>query len=253
MRRIGWFSCGAASAIACHYMLSLPSNHETVIAYCDTGSEDWDNHRFMGECEHKLFGGRVEVLRNEEYRNTWEVWERRKYLAGVHGAPCTLELKVKPRLVFQKPEDVHFFGYTADKSDVNRAEAMREEYPELIMRFPLIETGLTKANCLAMLQTEGIEPPRVYAMGLPNANCIPCVKATSPAYWALIRKEFPDQFERLANMSREMGVRLSRIKNERVFIDEIPADHPTTDPVAPECDLLCQLVEKDLADMKEGI
>ncbi len=42
-RVVIWFSCGAASAIATK--LSKPD----VIAYCDTGYEDYDNSRFMGE------------------------------------------------------------------------------------------------------------------------------------------------------------------------------------------------------------
>ena len=44
-RKVSWFSCGAASAIATK--LSNPD----VIAYCETGSEDYDNKRFMTECE----------------------------------------------------------------------------------------------------------------------------------------------------------------------------------------------------------
>jgi len=42
-------------------------------------------------------------------------------------------------------------------------------------------------------------------------------------------------------------VRLCRIKGERVFIDEIPADWPTTNPIAPACDFLCQIAVEDAA------
>ena len=58
-----------------------------------------------------------------------------------------------------------------------------------------------------------------------------------------MRREFPQQFERMSKLSRELDVRLSRIGGERVFIDEIPADWPVTDPVQPYCDFLCQLSE----------
>jgi hypothetical protein len=90
--------------------------------------------------------------------------------------------------------------------------------------------------------------PPLYALGFPNNNCIPCVKATSPAYWALMRKQFPEQFERMAKLSRELDVRLCRIDGERAFIDEIPADHPTTNPIAPACDFLCHLAEMELSN-----
>ena len=238
-RVVSWFSCGAASAIAT--LLASPD----VIAYCETGSEDFDNARFMHDCE-RVFGRLITKLRNEKFADTWAVWEERRYIAGNAGAPCTGILKVDPRLHFQRPDDIHVFGYTADSRDVARAEAMREHWPELRISTPLIDKGITKAACLAMLKSLGIQPPRVYAMGLPNANCIPCCKATSPDYWALIRKEFPAEFSRMAKLSRDLGARLTRINGERSFIDEIPDDQPVTQAIAPECDFLCGLAEQEL-------
>lgn len=35
--------------------------------------------------------------------------------------------------------------------------------------------------------------------------------------------------------------------NVRIFIDEIPADWPTTNPIAPACDFLCQIALEDAA------
>jgi len=232
-RIVCWFSCGAASAVATKLINS------DVIAYCETGSEDYDNARFMLDCE-EWFGKDVTRLSHHEYKDTWSVWEKRRYISGIAGAPCTGELKIAPRLAFQMPDDIHVFGYTADASDIRRAETLRENWPELKIVTPLIDRNINKAACIAMIQRAGIEPPRVYEMGFPNANCIPCCKATSPAYWALVRKEFPIEFKRMASLSRELGARLTRIKNQRCFIDEIPADHPVTNAIAPACDFLCQ-------------
>lgn len=239
MRRISWFSCGAASAVATK--LSRPD----VIAYCETGSEDVDNARFMLDCA-AWFERDITTLRNPKFRDTWAVWEKRKYISGIAGAPCTTELKVNPRLEFQRPDDIHIFGYTADASDVARADALKENWPDLNVEYPLIDAGITKASCLAMIESVGIKPPRVYAMGFPNANCIPCCKATSPAYWALVRKHYPAEFDQMAELSRRLGARLSRVDGERVFIDEVPDDQPTTEPIAPECDFLCALAMEDL-------
>lgn len=238
-RKISWFSCGAASAIATK--LSNPD----VIAYCETGSEDFDNRRFMVDCE-SWFGKKIKTLKSPEFNSTWEVWEKRRYLAGISGAPCTGALKVKPRLEFQLPGDINVFGYTADSRDVARAEALKENWPDLIIETPLIDRGITKAACLAMLQTIGIKEPRTYAMGFPNANCLPCVKATSAEYWSLVRIHFRAEFDRMAQLSRSLDVRLARLNGERVFIDEIPEDHPVTEPIAPECDFLCAMAEQDL-------
>lgn len=237
-RTIGWFSCGTASAVAVKLMGAQP-------VYCETGSEHPDNARFMADCE-AWFGRDVERLRGD-YDDTWDLWTKRRYLAGVEGALCTIELKVIPRLAFQRPDDIHVFGYTADARDVDRADRIRANYPELTVLTPLIERGLTKAACLDMVQRAGIRLPPMYAMGFQNNNCIPCAKATSPAYWALMRKNFPDEFYRMAKLARELNVRLCRLDGERAFIDEIPLDHPTTNPIQPSCDFLCHIAEQDLA------
>ena len=236
MRTIGWFSCGAASAVA---MKLCP---EAQPVYCETGAEHSDNVRFMADCETWL-GRKVTKLQSEKYVDTWDVWQKRRYLAGIDGAACTVELKVIPRLDFQLPTDVHVFGYTADAADAARANRLRETYPELKIVTPLIERGILKEHCIAMVERAGIAPPVMYAFGFGNNNCIPCVKATSPNYWALVRQTFPDQFERMAKLSRDLDVRLCRIGGERAFIDEIPAGWPTTDPIQPSCDFLCHLAE----------
>ena len=64
----------------------------------------------------------------------------------------------------------------------------------------------------------------MYGLGFQNNNCIGCVKATSPAYWARVRRYFPEVFDRRARQSREYGARLVRIDGERRFLDELPAD-----------------------------
>jgi 3'-phosphoadenosine 5'-phosphosulfate sulfotransferase (PAPS reductase)/FAD synthetase len=239
-RILSWFSCGAASAVATK--IAIEKYGAAVLpVYCHTGSEHPDNARFMADCE-KWFGDFVHLIGSAKYEDTWDVWEKRKYLAGIDGAPCTTELKIIPRLDFQKPSDVHVFGYTADAADVKRASRLRMNYPEMQIETPLIDAGLTKQAVLAMLERAGIALPPMYAMGFQNNNCIPCVKATSPSYWALVRKQFPAEFERMVELSRRLDVRLARLGDERVFIDEIPADHPTTNPIAPSCDFLCHLV-----------
>jgi len=238
-RVISWFSCGAASAVATHLV------PDAVPVYCETGSEHEDNKRFLSDCE-KWFGRKVTCIKSAEFDDTWHVWEKTRWLAGVKGARCTTELKVIPRLEFQHPYDIHIFGYTADGADIKRATQLRENYPELTIKTPLIDAGLTKSAVLALIKTAGIKIPEMYQLGFQNNNCIPCVKATSPNYWALIRKEFPDQFKRMADLSRKLNVRLCRIKGERSFIDEIPLNQPMSDPIQPACDFLCNIIERDI-------
>jgi hypothetical protein len=185
MRTLSWFSCGAASAVA----TKLTPDAEPV--YCETGAEHPDNERFFAACE-AWFGRPITRLKSDKYADTWDVWTKRRYLAGVQGALCTVELKAAPRLTYQRPDDVHVLGYTADATDVTRANRLRDTYPEMTILTPLIDRGLMKEHCLDMVQRAGIALPPLYALGFSNNNCIPCVKAQSPSYWALVRREFPD-------------------------------------------------------------
>ena len=224
--------------------LELAQNPNAIIVRCETSNEDPDNYRFEADIM-RFLGREVTLLKSDEYSDVWDVWQKKRYMSGIHGAPCTTEMKIAPRLAFQKPTDIHVFGYTADKSDIDRFGRLRENYPELQIRAPLVDKNLTKAACLAIVQRWGIELPRSYAMGFPNANCLGtgCVKATSPDYWSLYRHHFPANFVRTAAYARKIGARLTRIKGKRVFIDEIPPDWPMTNPIVPACDFLCQLAE----------
>lgn len=247
-RVLAWFSSGAASAVMCKLALDEPG---LVIVNCDLGdSEDKDNHRFLKDCE-AWFGREIVRIKSAKFANIDEVFEKRRFLSGVNGAPCTEAMKFVPRMDFQLPSDLHLFGYTADARDAKRAQEFAANNENMKMRFPLIERGLTKAACFDLLEGEGIKRPRVYDMGYPNGNCPGCVKATSPDYWALVRLRHPEVFARRADQSRRFGkdgVRLARINDERVFIDEIPADWPTLDPQVPSCDFLCAMARQDMKD-----
>jgi hypothetical protein len=244
-RTVVWWSTGAASAIVSRMILR--EEPEAIIARCETNNEDPDNYRFEADVMMRL-NRTVTLLKSDKYDSVWDVWQDRRYMAGIDGAPCTVAMKITPRLAFQLPTDIHVFGYTADGVDVARFNRLKANYPELIVRVPLIDQGITKAACMAMVERWGIELPRSYAMGFPNANCLQtgCVKATSPDYWSLYRLRFPDNFARTAAYARKIGARLSRINNERIFIDEIPVDWPTTNPIVPACDFLCHIASMDL-------
>lgn len=168
MRTVVWFSCGAASAVAA--MLTLRQTPDALLVYCDPGSEDADSVRFRADVERWL-GVTVTVLRSTAFKDTWDVWLRRKYLAGIDGAPCTRELKVKPRLAFQRPDDTHVFGYTADKSDKTRAANFRLQFTDMDIETPLIEAGLDKAACLGVIEQAGIALPRLYAASTTTTAC----------------------------------------------------------------------------------
>lgn len=188
-RRIVWFSRGAASAIA--WQITKRKHPDCIAVHCATNAEHPDSDRFQRDwC--RVMSSDVITLQSEVYKDTWDVWETTRWLSGIKGARCTGELKVQPRIAFQHPTDIHVFGYTADAEDVKRAKRLRENYFEMRIETPLIDVGLTKQAVLAMVQSRGVELPQMYKLGYQNNNCIPCVKATSANYWALVRKTHPN-------------------------------------------------------------
>lgn len=233
-RRLLWVD-GVNSAVMAHLVLAYDPEAQPV--HCALGaSVHPDSHRFIDDLE-QWYGREIVRLRSDKYATIDDVFEDRRYLSGRNGAPCTGEMKFVPRMNYQLPSDTHFWGYTADKLDAPRFDRMVEAYPLLKQRAPLIERGIKKRDTHRMLAEAGIRRPYVYEIGMPNGNCLGCVKSSSPNYWALIRKHFPEVFERRNEQARRFGARpviLRREKgpdgkprNVRGFLDEIPLDQPT--------------------------
>lgn len=222
-RVLVWFSCGAASACAAKLTLAKYEASRTVeIVNCDTlNDEHPDNARFMRDVERWL-GVKVKQIRSSLYGTVDEVNEGTRYMSGPDGARCTTELKKKPRQAYQWAEDLHVWGYTADEP--KRIEDFEWNNPELQCEWVLRDAGMTKDDCHAMIAEAGIEQAAMYRLGYEHNNCLGCEKATSPAYWNKIRRDFPAVFALRAERSRELGVRLVRVKGVRMFLDELPAD-----------------------------
>ena len=181
--------------------LALAQHPGLVIARCVVKNEDADNDRFAFDCQF-WFGKAITNLQSEKYADCWDLWEKRRYLNGPKGALCTTEMKKKVRQAFQEPDDIQFFGFHAGEKD--RADRFQEHNVEVDARFPLIEAGLTKADCFQIIANERIELPLMYRLGYHNANCVGCVKG-GKGYWNRIRKTHPAVFERMARLEEDIG------------------------------------------------
>ncbi|MFH5927429.1 hypothetical protein [Roseomonas xinghualingensis] len=247
-RIVCWFSAGAASAVATKLALARYHTHEVVIARCIVPEEHEDNDRFATDCE-RWFGRPILNLQSSDYASCEEVWAKRRYMAGPGGAPCTIEMKKAVRWAFEREfqPDLQVFGYTAEEA--GRASRFRAGNPEVPLVTPLIDEGLTKADCLAMIDRADIEIPAIYRLGFRNANCLGCVKATSPAYWNRIRRHFPEVFGRRAKLSREIGCRLVELHKDRIFLDELSPEVGAGEQEPDmDCSLLCAIAEQKIAE-----
>jgi len=236
-RVLCWFSCGATSAVATK--LALADYPDAEIYYCDTGSEHHDNLRFLFDCQ-KWYGRRINIVRSDKYESAEDVWRTTKYLVGRKYARCTLELKKKVRQSIELPDDTHVYGFDAGES--KRVERFRQYNPEITIKLPLVERGLTKNDCLGVLTGAGIEIPMMYRLGFSNANCIGCPKG-GRGYWAKIRRVFPEHFDRMVQTERELGIKILKDrkdgKNERIWLSELPIDEPEDGGVSADCGLFC--------------
>jgi hypothetical protein len=189
------------------------------VVYCDTSADEHpDNIRFLGDVGRWL-GQCIVRIRSTKYRSVEDVFTKRRYMGGVAGAPCTVELKRVPRLEYEDPADVHVFGLTSDEP--TRIKRMVEANPGMRYDWILSDSGVAKRDCIERLTQAGISLPAMYRLGYEHNNCLGCVKATSPAYWNAIRRDFPAVFARRAEQSRALGARLVRVRGERVFLDEL--------------------------------
>lgn len=237
-----WFSCGAASAVAAQETLRRYGSIARVrVVYNPVIEEDADNLRFLSDVE-KWLGVTVERALNPDYphASARAVWDARKAMSFPRGAPCTVELKKGARAAWERQNraDWHVLGFTSEERHRYARFTLTERENVLPI---LIEAGLAKSDCFDRISAAGIARPRIYDLGYPNANCIGCVKATSPTYWNLVRDKHPEVFADRAEQSRRLGVKLARVNGKRVFLDEVPVAHAGRKLKSyVECGIFCE-------------
>lgn len=218
-----WFSCGAASAVAVAKTKEIyGETHNIIVVNNPVSEEHPDNIRFLKDVE-KWVGLPIVFATNPMYNTTSavDIWEDRKYMAGIKGAPCTMILKKQARYAFESKHkiDFHVLGFTYEEK--NRHDRFIENERNNVLPV-LIDLKLTKQDCFDIISSAGIKLPEIYSLGFPNANCIGCVKSNSPTYWNLVRRTFPKVFNERLEQSFRLNVRLVRLKGKRIFLHELP-------------------------------
>jgi 3'-phosphoadenosine 5'-phosphosulfate sulfotransferase (PAPS reductase)/FAD synthetase len=236
-----WFSCGAASAAALKLTVDKYGVDNVYAVNNPVIEEHHDNKRFAEDVANWV-GIDIQYAINSKYplASVVDVFDRRKGMAFPHGAPCTVELKKRARQEWEKrnPVDWHVLGFTFDERNRHDRFVMTERDNVLPI---LIDANMTKNDCADLIRAAGVKLPEIYGRGFPNANCIGCVKATSPTYWNLVRQEFPEVFDQRAEQSRRLGAKLVRVKNERIFLDELdPKVKGRPLKTMPDCGLFCE-------------
>lgn len=240
-----WFSCGAASAVALQQTITKYGHIAKIRAMNNPVIEEKaDNRRFLSDVE-KWLNIEIEAVTNPKWPNASaeEIWEKERYMSGVHGAPCTRGLKRHARQHWENTNhhDHIVMGFTSDET--RRAELF--QLTERSNFLPvLIDAGISKTDCYARILAAGIELPLSYRMGYSNANCPGCVKSASVTYWNHVREVDLEIFHKRAAQSRRLGVKLVIYKGKRIFLDELPADatgRAMRHLLTPECGIFCEV------------
>lgn len=229
--KVCWLSAGVSSFVAGYL-----AHDVDIYIYIDIDDQHPDSMRFIKDCE-KVLNKPIKILKSE-YGCVENVIRKAKYINGPYGAPCTKELKKKIRLKWeneQHEEMTYVWGFDWDEK--NRADRIKETYPEYNHEFPLIDRMLSKEDAHGICERLGIKRPAMYDLGYSNNNCIGCVKG-GMGYWNKIRKDFPEVFERRAKLEREIGA--TCIKG--IYLDELDSDRGETNEIMADCSLLCELV-----------
>lgn len=246
-RIVAQFSCGAASAVATK--LTLAKHPDALIVNAFLLNEHSDNRRFAVEAE-RWFGRPITVLRDEKYgADVIQVFRREQYMKGPRGAPCSRALKRRVIDAWRQPDDAIVLGFTAEEAE--RYEDFIEHNPGLQVFAPLIDAGLGKEDCKAMVLRAGIELPLMYRLGYDNANCIGCVKG-GEGYWRAIREDFPEVFEVNCLVQDDIGpgswflrYRSGPHKDERFPLRDLPAGLAVRNEGLPACSFFCEMAEQE--------
>jgi len=197
---ICWFSGGVTLAVACKLTIDKYGKENCRCIFIDTKNEDDDSYRFLKDCQ-LWYGVKIETITNMSYDNIQEVWEKFLGMNFAHGAICSSELKRAVRIEFQKTNQFSHQVFGFDTSEPRRALAMKANYPDTKPIFPLLESNLTKENCVSYLQDNGIRIPDAYRYGFRNNNCFKtgCVQG-GIGYWQKMKRDFLDKFNAMAGM-----------------------------------------------------
>lgn len=231
--KVCWLSAGVSSFVAGY----LKKDSIDLYIYIDIENQHPDSMRFIKDCE-KILGKEILILKSP-YRNKENVIRQFRYINGPSGAKCTEILKKRVRKEWEMEHREYQITYVwgFDMDERRRAERICEAMPEFKHEFPLIEKNLTKQDAHAITARLHVKRPVTYDMGFQNNNCIGCVKG-GMWYWNQIRKYFPEVFQTMAELEREIGH--SCING--VFLDELdPERGRKEDEISFDCGIFCHL------------
>jgi 3'-phosphoadenosine 5'-phosphosulfate sulfotransferase (PAPS reductase)/FAD synthetase len=184
IRHLVMYSGGACSWAAARRTIERHGRDGVALLFADTLIEDEDLYRFLEDSTANLG---VPLVRIADGRTPWEVFEERKFIGNTRVDLCSRILK---RELMNRWRDDHCrpgettIVYGLDWQERHRIEGHIEKgerkpgHRERLAAegwhavYPMDERPyLTQDDILGLMRAEGLEPPRLYALGFPHNNC----------------------------------------------------------------------------------
>lgn len=202
------YSGGITSARCAQWALDNFPRERVTLLFHDTKEEDEDTYRFMREVAAKLD---MPITEQSDGRSVSEVFDDEGAIANNRMAFCSRILKAEQRdIYFERLKRdswepvVNVLGLTKVEWQRVQRTAVRAERAGYICRYPCIEEGWTKQDCIDWSVNElGVRPPRIYEWS-EHANCVGCVRG-GRAYWKAVDANAPEVYEKRMAQEDEFG------------------------------------------------
>lgn len=203
-------SGGKASAWCAGWAIREYPESEVVLYFNDTLWEHPDLYRFLSDLGN-YFG--KTITRDTDGRSPESVFRDEHALANSRMPFCSKILKAKRLQQFYQEGDHLVFGIGCDepkrvKRIISRyqVEAARmQKFP--ILRFPLVEAGVSGREVDNWLQETGIPEPELYRLGFTHNNCSGGCVAAGKRQWKRLLEKLPNVYRERERELRRNGER----------------------------------------------
>ena len=186
---------GGAGSWATAKRVAANVSGEVVLLFADTKMEDEDLHRFLDQSSESLG---LELVTIADGRDPWQVFTDVRFMGNTRVDPCSRVLKrelLDRWMIDNCDPETTTIHLGIDWQEAHRYRAAKGRMSGWEVRAPMVDASfLTKDGMLDAMRADGIEPPRLYAMGFPHNNCGGfCVKA-GQAHFRLLLEKMPERY-----------------------------------------------------------
>ena len=194
-------SGGKDSAALAVYMKQYHPDLNIDYFFTDTGKELPETYDFLGLLEGFL-GKQIEYLNPDRDFDFW-LSQFNNFLPSAQSRWCTRQLKLRPFEQWTKhylQEGYRVYSYVAIRADEQYREGYNSKKDDLVVKLPLKDAGLDKADVFDILSASGLGLPKYYEWR-SRSGCYFCFFQRK-IEWVGLLERHPDKFELAKNYEK---------------------------------------------------